>query len=88
MTITKVSVGEDNARDVSNAIKDQISAFKGKVLNSDFMGKRRFAYKISQDTEGFFDVILFDADALCVEKIKAKLNLMENLQRYLIKRKG
>ncbi len=84
MTITKSDLGEDAARGVSNSIKDQISANKGKVLNSEFWGKRKYAYKLGASTEGFYDVITLEMNPSSVAVLKNKLNLMEGLQRYLI----
>jgi small subunit ribosomal protein S6 len=84
MTITKVDLGEDGARNLSNDIKDLISNFTGKVLNSDFWGKRKFAYELDGTTEGFYDVITFEMPADQMPKFEAKLKLLESLTRYLV----
>ncbi len=84
MTIIKAGLGEDKARDVSNSIKDQISSNKGKVLNSDFWGKRKFSYEIEGDIEGYYEVITFDMDSLSLANFKKGLTLQEGLLRYLI----
>ena len=84
MTIMKLSLGEDKAREVSNSIKDLISKLKGKIINSDFWGKRKFAYEINRDTEGFYEVIQFEISPTEVQEFKNKLNLQDGLVRYLI----
>ena len=84
MTIAKIALGEDGARTLSNSIKDLISSNKGKILNSDFWGKRRLAYEIKHDTEAFYEVIEFEMDGPAIDNLKAKLNLDEGLVRYLI----
>ncbi len=84
MTIASVSLGETGATKVTNEVKDLISHSGGKVLNSDNWGKRKFAYQIGQDTEGYYEVISFELDKSKVEKLKPKLNLVEGLVRYLI----
>lgn len=84
MTITNIDLGEDGARDLSNELKDTISSLKGKVLDSDFWGKRKFAYKIKNKTEGFYEVIDFELEPSELEAFKKKLNLQEQLVRYLI----
>jgi small subunit ribosomal protein S6 len=84
MTITKASLSEDDARNISNSIKDSISSNRGKIMNSDFWGKRKFAYEISKQTEGYYDVVVFDMDAKNLENLKTKLNKEELLLRYLI----
>jgi small subunit ribosomal protein S6 len=84
ITIAKITLGEDGARALSNSIKDLISSSKGKVLNSDFWGKRKYAYEIKHDQEGFYEVIEFETDPTYVDNLKAKLNLEDGLVRYLI----
>jgi len=80
----KLSLGEDKAREVSNSIKDEISKLKGKIINSDFWGKRKFAYEINRDTEGFYEVVQFEVEPQSVSELKNKLNLQDGLVRYLI----
>ena len=84
MTIMKLSLGEDKARELSNSIKDEISKLKGKIINSDFWGKRKFAYEINRDTEGFYEVVQFEISPAEVQEFKNKLNLQDGLVRYLI----
>ena len=84
MIIVKLSLGEDKAREVSNSIKDLISKLKGKIINSDFWGKRKFAYEINRDTEGFYEVVQFEISPAEVQEFKNKLNLQDGLVRYLI----
>ena len=84
MTIANISLGEDGARDVSNKIKDMISGLKGKVLNSDFWGKKKFAYEINKMYEGFYEVIEFEVEPKELDEFKKQLNLQEGLLRYLI----
>lgn len=84
MTISKNSLGEDGARALSNSVKDLISSYKGKVINSDFMGKKKLAYEIKHDQEAFYEVIEFEIDSKIMGELKTKLNLIEGLVRYLI----
>ncbi len=84
MTITKLNTGEEGARNISNEIKDLISKQKGKVMNDDFWGKRKFAFKVGAETEGFYDVIKFEMEPEEVEKMQLKLKTMDSLVRYLV----
>ena len=84
MTITKVDAGENKAQELSNSVKDLIYAGKGKVLNSNFMGKRKFAYKVQKDVEGLYEVFEFEMDPKNMVNFKRKLDLSEGLTRYLV----
>jgi len=88
MTLAKGSDGEESARKLSKEVAELITSFGGKVLEADFWGKRKLAYKIRKDTEGFYEVIVFEFSKDQIDKLKAKLNLMNNLVRYLITAKS
>lgn len=83
-TIVNINKGEDGARSITNTIKDSISSNKGKIIDSDFWGKRSFTYPIDHQTEGYYEVINFDADPKDLAGLKQKLSLMDGLVRYLI----
>ena len=84
MTILKADLKESGARDASNSIKDLITSKGGKILNSDFWGKRKFAYEIDHDTEGFYEVVNFNVEPSVIPELKQSLNYNEGLVRYLI----
>ncbi|EKD99989.1 MAG: Ribosomal protein S6 [uncultured bacterium] len=84
MTITKLSLGEEGARALSNEVKDLVNKFKGTVLNDDFWGKRKYAYTLNGETEGFYDVIKLEMPAEEMPKFKAKLNMQDKVVRYLV----
>ena len=84
MTIYKLDQGEDKSKELSKKVQDMISSLEGVVENSNFWGKRKFAYEIKHNTEGFYDVINFEIDPLKIDSLKTKLNLVEGLVRYLI----
>lgn len=84
MIITKIDLGEDGFRKISNQIKDLITSGKGKVLDGDFWGKRKFAYEINHDTEGYYEVIKFEAPSSYIPDLKTKMNYINGLIRYLV----
>lgn len=88
MTISKISLGESGARTISNSVKDLISSYKGKIINSDFQGKKRLAYEIKHDQEGYYEVMDFELDSELLNDLKTKLNLQDGLVRYLVSAKA
>lgn len=84
MTLAKGSSSEDNAKKLSDEVHSVISSEGGKVLDSDFWGKRKLAYKIKQETDGFYEVIEFEIEPSKIDSVKTKLNLKDDLVRYLI----
>ncbi|MFC1756032.1 30S ribosomal protein S6 [Patescibacteria group bacterium] len=88
MTLTRGSDGEKIAKEVSKEVSELITSLEGKVQKTDFWGKRKLAYKIRQDTDAFYEVILFDFSKDQIDNLKSKLNLMGNLVRYIITAKS
>ena len=84
MTISKGKLSEESARGLSNSTKDLIASNGGRVLNSSFWGKRKFAYEIKGQTEGWYDVVQFETEEENISKVKQKLNVIDDLVRYLI----
>ena len=84
ITIIKASLGDEKAKAVSKEIQDLIVANKGTVAKADFWGKRKFAYEIKRDKEGYYDVIEFQLDPEFISKIKSKIKLMDSITWYLI----
>jgi small subunit ribosomal protein S6 len=84
MTIYKVEIGDQAAKDLSSKIQELIVSMEGKVVKVQFWGKRRFAYEIKSKQEGYYDVMDFELDSSKISKMKSKLNMLNGLLRYLI----
>jgi len=84
MTIVGAGLGEQKATQISKDIQKTITSHDGEVVKTDYWGKRRFSYEIKHQTEGFYDLIHFKIDPLKIGQLKNKLNLVQDLLRYLI----
>ncbi|MFZ2664159.1 MAG: 30S ribosomal protein S6 [Patescibacteria group bacterium] len=84
MTIYKNDLGEEGATNLSKKVQEIITSLGAKVVETNFWGRRKFAYEIKHNTEGFYDVISIECESDIVTKLKAKLNLLSGLVRYLI----
>jgi len=84
MTIYKNDLGEEGAMGLSKKVQELIASMGAKMLENTFWGRRKFAFEIKHDTEGFYDVVVFEAESSVIIKLKAKLNLLSGLVRYLI----
>ena len=84
MTLTKGSIGESKAKEVSKKVSELVGDLGGKIESNDVWGKRKLAYEIRQETDGFYEVINFELPEDKLNSLKTKLNLESNLVRYLI----
>ena len=79
---------EDEERAASiEKIKEVIARFGGVVTNVDEWGKKRLAYEIQHQREGFYYFIQFEADAACPAEVERHARIMDNVLRYLVVRK-
>ncbi len=58
------------------------------VSETDFWGKRRFAYEIEHLNEGYYTVFTFQADANAIDDIDRMLALSDPVLRHKIVRPG
>ncbi|MBQ2752546.1 MAG: 30S ribosomal protein S6 [Firmicutes bacterium] len=79
---------DDEAKQAEfNKVTELLARFGGTVEKVDDWGKRRLAYEIKKETEGFYSFITFDAEPTAPAEIESRLRIMENVLRYLIIRK-
>lgn len=84
MTLAKGSAGEKSAKELSKEVHELITTLGGKVEEADFWGKRKLAYRIRQETDGFYEVIDFELSKDQLEKLRATMNQMNDMVRYLV----
>ncbi|HNS71183.1 MAG TPA: 30S ribosomal protein S6 [bacterium] len=88
MTIYKIGLGDQGAKNLSAKVKELIDSMGGKITKDQYWGKRKFAYMIKNTQEGYYDVLEFGMDSNSISKFKDKLNILNGLLRYLITAKS
>ncbi len=61
-------------------------AESGQVKDTDFWGKRRFAYEINHINEGYYSVVQFLGEPALVATLDRALTLADNVVRHKILR--
>lgn len=84
MTIVKATLSEAEATKVADAVTKLIETQKGNITDNNGWGKRKLAYKVGAEKEGYYAVIKFEMEPDNLLVLKSKLNLNEGLLRYLI----
>ncbi|NLM40961.1 MAG: 30S ribosomal protein S6 [Firmicutes bacterium] len=67
--------------------KDLIVGVGGEIEKVDQWGKRRFAYEIKNNTEGFYVVIDFKAESGATSEVERILKITDEVVRYLLVRR-
>lgn len=84
--VFSVKNGEEAAKALVEKFTDMIAA-SGTVKEVDEWGKRRLAYAINYETEGYYVVINHDSDADFVAELARVLNITDGVLRYLTVKK-
>ena len=75
---------EDEVRNASlEDAKKLITRFGGEIKNIDDWGKKKLAYDIDKDTEGFYYFIQFDAETTAPAEIEDRLRTRDHVLRFL-----
>ena len=85
MMIHRPDMAETDVRAEVGELETAI-AESGTVGNSDFWGKRRFAYEIDHLREGYYSVVEFEGDNELVQRIGRALSLSDIVVRHKIVR--
>lgn len=82
MTIFRPEMAENEVRNEVTTIEQALAAGGATVKETDFWGKRRFAYEIEHLNEGYYALVTFDAEAGAVEDVDRALSLSDNVVRH------
>ena len=87
MMIHRPELTETDVRTLVGEVEGVIAS-AGSVTDTDFWGKRRFAYEIDHLHEGFYSVVQFQSGTQMVETLDRALGLHDAVIRHKITRPG
>lgn len=78
---------DDEARaEVLEKAKGFITRYDGSIVQVEVWGKKRLAYEIAHQREGYYYFIHFEAGPECPAQLESHVRIMDNVLRYLIVR--
>ncbi len=84
MVIHRPDLAEDDVRSRVKGLEESLAGKGATVAESDFWGKRRFAYEIDHLTEGYYTVLTFDADSPVIDELDRTMSLTDEVVRHKI----
>ncbi len=75
---------EENLKLELEKVQALVTRFEGTIEKVDNWGKKRLAYPIKKQNEGFYYFISFQAAGSTPAEIESRIRIMENVYRYLI----
>ena len=82
--ILNASLEDEQLKEEIEKVHGIISRFEGTIDKIDDWGKRKLAYEINKQTEGFYSFITFTSAGDAPAKMEDRLRIMENVLRFLI----
>jgi small subunit ribosomal protein S6 len=86
MMIHRPEMAEPDVRTQISEVEKAI-AEEGSVTDTDFWGKRRFAYEIDRMNEGYYSVVGFEGTTELIARLDRALSLADNVVRHKIMRR-
>ena len=83
--IVKPTIDDESRKEILEQAK-QVIAEAGTVTEVEEMGKRRLAYEIKNNAEGYYTVISYEAETTVNPILKRKFKLNDDVVRDLIVR--
>jgi len=81
--VVSAKLEEEDRAAVLDKVKAQIERFGGSVSDVDDWGKKKLAYEIEKQTEGFYNFIHFEAEPTAPAEIERRVRIMDGVLRYL-----
>jgi small subunit ribosomal protein S6 len=86
MVIHRYDMAGPDVRSAVAEVEKAITDRDGNVKETDFWGKRRFAYEINHMNEGYYSVITFEGDTDLQDVLDRSLSLLDSVVRHKIMR--
>ncbi len=69
MIIYKENLDEKEVKEQIELLKEKIAEFKGKVTNEDYWGLKDFAYEMSKQVQGYYDILTLEIEPSEINKV-------------------
>ena len=84
MFILDPHLNDQEVKDLVSDIEEEIKKLNGQIVESHNLGKKRLAYAINKQVEGYYLSLYFKAETSAIDKLNNKYRLKERIFRNLI----
>ncbi len=84
MVVVRADLNEADLHSQLDTIKSWITAKEGKVSQVDLWGRRRLAYPIAKQRDGFYVLMKAELPTAAPSEIERNLRISENVLRFLV----
>lgn len=87
MFIIAPQLDEEKTEDVITKFENLITSNSGEITKTDRMGRRRLAYEIDENMEGYYVILYFNAEPTLAAELDRVFKITDGVIRHLIVRK-
>ncbi len=87
MVIVDARLEEGDIQKAVDRFSQAVGEAGGEVVNVDRWGKRRFAYEIDHQHEGYYHLVNFDAEPATLDEVSRILKIMDGVMRHMAVRR-
>lgn len=84
--IINPSVEEQGVKDLIKTFTDLINK-NGKVEKTDELGKRKLAYEVKKNTEGYYVIFTFEAKPDSIAELERNYRITDEIIKFIVVRK-
>lgn len=84
MYIINPNVLEEGREALISKLTELLTANGANILKTDRWGERKLAYLIDKKKTGFYVLTTFEIDGTKLAEVESKLNITEDVMRYII----
>ena len=85
--VISAKIEDDERVAALEKVKNTITKHGGTITNVDEWGKKRLAYEVQKQIEGFYYFIQFEAESNVPAIVEQDVRIMDNVLRFLCVRK-
>lgn len=82
--ILRSELGDEAIPGVVDKYNQQVADQGGQVVNVNTWGRRRFAYELAGQTDGYYVTMRFDSESAVAEELRRVMKLSDDVLRSLL----
>jgi len=82
--IVSTKIDEESQKIELDNIQELVSRFGGTIDKIDTWGRRKLAYPIQKQNDGFYSFITFSSESGTPAELESRIRILENILRFMI----
>ncbi|MBD79920.1 MAG: 30S ribosomal protein S6 [Crocinitomicaceae bacterium] len=76
-------LSEDQVKEAVKKVEATLKGQKAKIIHRENWGLKKLAYPIQKKSTGFYNLLQFEAEGSCIERLEIEMKRDERIMRFL-----